>query len=157
MPIMESKTLPTTPPVESATLLRAGSPADLPEEHRLFARHSVECCRPIAIRCLDADGKPTGRWFLADIMDLSEGGMCMLASDPQTPEVGQWLLLDLRSHPGFGQIRLRAVMRWFVRAHFALIFGVSFAAPLPAVPTLEGERRSLRRDPNLEEWALDDD
>ncbi|KEF42042.1 MAG: hypothetical protein ER33_07940 [Cyanobium sp. CACIAM 14] len=124
------------------------------EDHRAYPRHAVECCRPIAVRHLDDERQPSGRWFLSDILDVSVGGMCLLAADHQTPELGEWLLLDLRAHPGFGQIRLEAKLRWFVRAHFALTFGVAFASPLAAVPELAVERRSLRRDPNLEEWAL---
>lgn len=154
MPIMETSPLPTQVPFASGTLLRGESSTCVPEQLRTYARHSVECCRPIAVRHLETDGQPIGRWFLADIMDLSEGGMCLLASDDQTPEVGQGLLLDVRTHPNFGQLRLKVQLRWFVRAHFALTFGVAFASPLAEVPALAVERRSLRRDPNLEEWAL---
>jgi hypothetical protein len=34
---------------------------------------------------------------------------------------------------------------------------VAFASPLPEVPVLAVERRSLRRDPNLEDWAIVED
>ncbi|WP_216900657.1 PilZ domain-containing protein [Synechococcus sp. CCY 9618] len=153
---METSPLPATVAFESATLLRAEEDEASGQEHRAFERHAVECCRPIAIRRLDADRQPSGRWFLADILDLSEGGFCLLASDDQSMEAGQWLQLDLRSHPGFRQIRMQAQLRWFVRAHFALTFGVAFAAPLSEVPTLAVERRGLRRDPNLEDWALEE-
>jgi hypothetical protein len=157
MPTMETRPLPSRSSIESATLLQAGEGSPGLDEHREHLRVPVESCRPIAVRPLDSQGQPCGRWFLADLMDLSVGGMCLLASDGQTPEVGQWLLLDLRCHPGFGQIRLRAQLRWFVRAHFALTFGVAFASPLPEVPVLAVERRSLRRDPNLEDWAIEED
>ncbi len=154
---MQTRSLPTKAPLEAATFVMAGEPAGIHEEHRAHARQSIECCRPIAVRCLDAEGKPSGRWFLADIMDLSEGGMCLLTSGDPAPELGQWLLLDLRAHPNFGRTRMRAKLRWYVRAHFALTFGVAFASPLRDVPTLAVERRSVRRDPNLEEWALSED
>lgn len=126
-------------------------------EERAFARHSIESCRTIAVRRLDVDGQPCGRWFLADIADVGEGGMCLIANEDQALEPGQWLLLDVRSHPGFGQLRLRAQLRWFTRAHFALSFGVAFATPLKAVPVLSVERRGTRRDPNQEEWALQEE
>ncbi len=126
-------------------------------EKRAFARHSIESCRTIAVRRLDADGQPFGRWFIADIADVAEGGMCLIANEDQALEAGQWLLLDVRSHPGFGQLRLRAQLRWFTRAHFALSFGVAFATPLKEVPVLSVERRGTRRDPNQEEWALEEE
>jgi hypothetical protein len=157
MPIMETTPLPAKAAFKSATHLQAEDNTGLHEEHRLYARRSVESCRPVAIRRLDADRKPCGLWFLSDIMDVSEGGMCLLASDDHAVEVGQWLLIDLRNHPSFGQLRIKAQLRWFVMAHFALIFGVAFEAPLAKIPTLAVERRSIRRDPNLEEWALNDD
>ncbi len=128
-----------------------------PREKRAFARHSIESCRPIAVRRLDSDGQPSGRWFLADIADVGKGGMCLIANEDQALEAGQWLLLDVRSHPGFGQLRLRAQLRWFTRAHFALSFGVAFSTPLLKVPVLSVERRVTRRDPNQEEWALEEE
>lgn len=154
---MQTRPLPTKANVESATLVMAGDQAGIPEEHRAYDRQAIECCRPIAVRCLDADGRPSGPWFLADIMDLCEGGACLLASGDQAPELGQWLLMDLRAHPNFGRTRMRAKLRWYVRAHFALTFGVAFSSLLPLVPALEAERRGQRRDPNLEEWALEAD
>jgi hypothetical protein len=54
--------------------------------------------------------------------------MCLIANEDNVLEPGQWLLLDGRSHPGFGQLRLRARQRWFSRAHFALSYGVAFVA-----------------------------
>ncbi len=126
-------------------------------EKRAFARHSIESCRTIAVRRLDSEGQPCGRWFLADIADVAEGGMCLIANEDQALELGQWLLLDVRSHPGFGQLRLRARLRWLTRAHFALSFGVAFATPLQEVPVLSMERRGTRRDPNQEEWALEEE
>ncbi|MBD2549165.1 hypothetical protein H6G65_06140 [Microcystis elabens FACHB-917] len=57
----------------------------------------------------------------------------------------------MRSHPGFGQLR------WFTRAHFALSFSVAFATPLAEVPVLSVERRGTRRDPNQEDWALEEE
>ncbi len=157
MPTIESRTLQTQASPQPETLHWDSLDSVVPEDHRAYVRRPIECCRPIAVRCLDDDGRPTDRWFLADILDLGEGGMCLLTSGEQVPELGQWLLLDLRAHPNFGEIRLRARLRWFVRAHFALTFGVSFASPLPLVPSLDAERRRVRRDPNLEAWAFEDD
>jgi hypothetical protein len=152
----ESNPLPTKDVPEVATLLTVEDLDGLPLEHRAFTRHSVECCRPIAARSLDGDGQPQGLWLLADIMDVSKGGLCLLASDEHRFAVGQWLLLDLRSHPHFGRLRAEAQLRWFVKAHFALTFGVAFRHRLAEVPMLAMERRTERRDPNLEEWALEE-
>ncbi len=132
---------------------RTGSRRD----KRAYARHSIESCRTIALRRLDDDRKPFGRWFLADIVDVGEGGMCLIASEEQSLAMGQWLLMDLRAHPGFGQLRMQAQLRWLTRAHFALTFGVAFATPLKEVPVLSVERRSMRRDPNQEDWALEEE
>jgi hypothetical protein len=126
-------------------------------DQRTFSRHSIESCRTIALRRLDGDRKPTGRWFLADVADVGEGGMCLIASEAQSLEMGQWLLMDLRSHPGFGHLRMQAQVRWLTRAHFAFTFGVAFATPLREVPVLSLERRNMRRDPNLEDWAIEEE
>jgi hypothetical protein len=49
---------------------------------------------------------------------------------------------------------MQAQVRWLTRAHFAFTFGVAFATPLREVPVLSEERRNMRRDPNLEDWAI---
>jgi hypothetical protein len=98
-----------------------------------------------------------GRWFLADIVNVGEGGMCLIAAEEQSLAPGQWLLMDLRAHPGFGQLRMQAQLRWLTRARFALTFGVAFETPLKAVPVLSVERRNQRRDPNQEDWALEEE
>jgi hypothetical protein len=127
------------------------------KENRAFARHCIESSRTIALRPLDDDRKPCGRWFLADIADVGKGGMCLIASEDQSLVMGQLLLMDLRAHPGFGQIRMQAQLRWLTRAHFALTFGVAFTPPLKEVPLLSMERRSTRRDPNEEDWAFEEE
>ena len=126
-------------------------------DQRTFSRHCIDSCRTIALRRLDEDRRPTGRWFLADVADVGEGGMCLIASEAQSLEMGQWLLMDLRSHPGFGHLRMQAQVRWLTRAHFAFTFGVAFATPLREVPVLLQERRNIRRDPNLEDWAIEEE
>ncbi len=139
-----------------ATLLTVEAIDGIAQEQRAFERHPVESCRPIAVRRLDAEGRPVGLWFLADIMDISEGGLCLLASDEHRLDIDQRLLLDLRCHPNFGRLRAEVKLRWFVRAHFALTFGVAFGERLTEVPVLAVERRAERRDPNLEDWALEE-
>jgi hypothetical protein len=137
-------------------VLKAEDVDDFHRQDRAFSRISVESCRPIAARSLDADSQPTGHWFLADILDVSEGGLCLLSTEEHNLVVGQRLLLDVRSHPNFRKLRAEVQLRWFVKAHFALTFGVAFLHQLAEVPALAVERRSVRRDPNLEEWALEE-
>lgn len=157
MLMSQSGSQASTAPRATGSLLHDRERTGTRREKRAFARHSIESCRTIAVRRLDGDGRPCGRWFLADIADVAEGGMCLVANEDQELEAGQWLLLDVRSHPGFGQLRLRAQLRWFTRAHFALSFGVAFATPLKEVPVLAVERRSTRRDPNQEDWAIEEE
>ncbi len=142
---------------ESGVLLGDKERAGARRDKRSYPRHAIESCRTIALRRLDDDRQPTGRWFLADVADVGAGGMCLIASEAQSLEIGQWLLMGLRAHPGFGQLRMQAQLRWLTRAHFALTFGVAFASPLKDVPVLSVERRSLRRDPNREDWAIEEE
>ena len=65
--------------------------------------------------------------------------------------------MAVSSHPDFGVQRLRARLRWLSRAHFAHAFGEALASPLRELPVLSVERRSLLRDPNEEEWALQEE
>ncbi len=123
-------------------------------DQRVYDRHSIENCRTIAIQRLDDERKPSGRWHLADILNVGKGGLALVASEQQSLAVGQWVLMDLRSHPGFGLQRLQAQLRWLAEGYFALTCGVAFVTPLEEVPVLSVERRSLRRDPSQEEWAL---
>ena len=49
-------------------------------EHRRLERYPVAGSRPIALRPLDPDGQPAGSWMLADILDISHGGLALLLS-----------------------------------------------------------------------------
>lgn len=48
-------------------------------------------------------------------------------------------------------------MRRLTRAHLALTFGVAFDTPLQEIAVLSVERRNQRRDPNQEDWALEEE
>ena len=125
----------------------------LGHEHRRLERCPVQASRPIALRELDGEHGLVGRWLLADILDISKGGMCLMVSGVHHFLAEQPLMLDVRSHPGFGELRLEVTVRWCHRSLSFTTFGVSFLQPLPAVPRLELERRSERRDPNDQPWA----
>jgi hypothetical protein len=140
----------------SALLTESGASQSrewLGHEHRRLQRFPVQASRPIALRKLDAEGGLVGRWLLVDILDISKGGMCLMISDSHDFHQGQRLMLDVRSHPGFGVQRLQVQVRWSRRSFSFTTFGVSFLEQLPALPRLETERRTERRDPNDEAWA----
>lgn len=122
-------------------------------QHERFPVHGI---RPISMRPLGDDGLPSGPWLLVDILDISLGGLGLLMSGPQSLVEGQALELDLRSHPDFGVLRMQVELRWSISAKNFTTLGVSFASNLPEIPRLELERRTVRRDPNLSKWALDE-
>ena len=125
----------------------------LGHEHRHQRRFPVQVSRPIAMRELDVEHSFGGRWVLVDILDISKGGICLMVSGVHQLLADQHLTLDVRSHPGFGLLRLEVTVRWCRRSLSFTTFGVSFLEALPVVPRLEMERRSERRDPNDEPWA----
>ena len=124
-------------------------------ESRKLERFPVQGTRPIAMRPLRPDGCPAGPWMLADILDISLGGLCLLLSGPLELERGQHLQLDLRSHPDFGVLRLEVEARWWMSSEIFSTLGIAFPVQLPAIPELELERRRERRDPNLDTWATE--
>lgn len=99
---------------------------------RCYQRAPVDACRPIAVQLLDAAGEPVCNWIQVDILDVSRGGLCLLAIEDADLPIAKLidLRLDVRSHPEFGVDILYGELRWFVRSGFALTFGVSFNAPL---------------------------
>lgn len=125
----------------------------LGSEHRRLERYPVQASRPIAVRLLDAGGQPQGRWFLADILDISRGGLCLLVSGPMQLALEQRMQLDVRCHPDFGQLRVQGLVRWCRSSLAFTTLGIAFVAVLQRVPRLEIERRTTRRDPNNEPWA----
>jgi len=125
----------------------------LGRELRRLERYPVQAGRPIAVRLLDGHGRPQGRWFLADILDISRGGLCLLVSGPLQLPIDQPLELDVRCHPDFEILRLEALVRWCRSSISFTTVGVSFRETLSRVPRLELERRTVRRDPNDEAWA----
>ncbi|MFM7086459.1 MAG: PilZ domain-containing protein [Cyanobium sp.] len=137
----------------------AGSPEEadwLGQEQRRLARYPVQASRPIALRLLDPEKRPQGLWHLADILDISRGGLCLMLSDLQDLPTGLVLQLDVRSHPDFGLLRLESEVRWCRSAHGFTTVGVAFLMPLDHIPRLEIERRTSRPDPNNEPWAKED-
>lgn len=123
---------------------------------RLHARSPVEACRPIGVQLINDDGSPACPWTLADILDISNGGFCLLITEhPDLPiKTLMRLRLDVRPHPGFGVDVLHGELRWFVNSGFVLSFGVGLDAPLADIPPLLPCRRSSRRELDPEEQLL---
>ena len=158
----ESETPPSPDPTDRASppaardscVLLASDGGDwLGQEHRRLERYPVQASRPIAARLLDAGGQPQGAWFLADILDISRGGLCLLVSGPMQLAADQRLQLDVRCHPDFGRLRIESLVRWSRSSISFSTLGLAFPEVLPRVPRLELERRTVRRDPNTESWA----
>jgi hypothetical protein len=156
-PPSSSHSLPQTPPPDASDPCVLLAPPDrgdwLGMEHRRLERYPVQASRPIALRLLDAGGQPQGRWFLADILDISRGGLCLMVSGPMQLPAEQRLQMDVRCHPDFGQLRLESMVRWCRSSIAFTTLGLAFLELLPRVPRLELERRTVRRDPNTETWA----
>ena len=139
--------------LEAACLVDEPSPGWSGHEARLLERFPVHGIRPIAMRPVGADGLASGPWVLADILDISLGGLGLLVSGSQPLDQGQHLQLDLRSHPDFGALRLEVEARWWMSSDSFSTLGISFPTQLLTIPELELERRRDRRDPNLDTWA----
>ena len=123
---------------------------------RLHVRAPVEACRPIGVQLLNDDGAPACAWTLADILDISNGGFCLLITEHPELEITTLmrLRLDVRPHPGFGVDLLHGELRWFVNSGFVLSFGVGLDAPLAAIPPLLPCRRASRRELDPAEQLL---
>lgn len=123
---------------------------------RTHLRNPVEACRPIAAQMLDEQGEPASAWYLADILDVSVGGFCLLITEDQPMPLAQLmrLRLDVRPHPAFGAPVVGAKLRWFVRAGFVVTLGVGFDQPLAKVPALLPCRRSARRELDISQALL---
>ena len=48
-------------------------------------------------------------------------------------------------------------MRWLTQAHFTITSGVAFDTPFQEMAVLSVERRNQRRDPNQEDWVLEEE
>ena len=114
-----------------------------PLNRRHEPRMAVGSVLPVQLRFLP-NGQPPGVWITADILDISHGGIALLV--PQLAEVrlGEQLLLDVSQHPGFGTVRLPAVLRWSRPAGelgVLQLIGVQLDRPLARVPPLVQSRK----------------
>jgi len=119
---------------------------------RAHARDQVDTCRPIGLQLIDGDGSPVSAWHQADILDVSQGGFCLLLMEDVPLELSRLmrLRLDVRPHPSFGVDVLLAELRWFVRSGLVVSLGVGFETPLQRLPELLPCRRAERRPLDLD-------
>jgi hypothetical protein len=131
---------PTPPDLTAATRLAAGEPALLGSERRTDFRSPVEVVRSIRLMLLDDTGYPASPWLVADILDLSCGGMCLLIGDPPGSPFRPHarVRLDVSMHPDFGAPTLAGSVRWFTAAgqQQVVSLGVQFDRELPRLPAL---------------------
>ncbi len=130
-------------------------PARSYRESRRLERFPVAGTRPIALRILPVHEQSPSPWFLADILDVSRGGLCLLISGSHELLSSQLLELDLSSHHAFPWMRTTCEVRWWVGTRDFSTLGLAFAAELQQIPSLEIERRSEPRDPNLAQLVTD--
>ena len=126
-------------PLDQSLWDQAGQPLHRRHEPRL----AVGSVLPVQL-CFLPEGQPPGPWISADILDISHGGMALLVPCLAEPLVGEPLLLDVSQHPGFGAVRLPAVLRWSRPAGelgLVQLIGVQLDQPLPRVPPLVQSRK----------------
>jgi len=115
-------------------------------EQRNTGRITAIGIRPIRLRPMHQPEQPLGPWLVADIINISHGGLCLMVQGLDHADSGQLLELDLRNHPPFTSPSLLATVRWrHAFGHFTTL-GIAFFAPLEHIPRLELERRSARRE-----------
>lgn len=135
---MTARTSPVN--ITAATRLSAGEPARSARERRSDFRSPVEVVLPVAMMLLDDTGYPASDWLVADILDLSCGGMCLLiGGQPGSPFLPHGRVrLDVSMHPDFGVPTLSGSLRWFTRAGQQMVsLGLQFDRELPRLPALQ--------------------
>ena len=130
--------------------LRAHLPVNRSEhagsEQRRCTRQAVMAIRPITLRLVDAPDPDGNPWQLADILNISQGGLCLMVAGLESIAQGHRLELDLRCHPDFATPSLLSQVCWCTSFDLFTTLGIAFLSPLDRVPQLEPERRSARRD-----------
>lgn len=140
--------------ITAATRLQAGAPepdgaVGGGDERRGAFRNPVEAVRSIGLMLLDDTGYPASSWLVADVLDVSCSGLCLLvferADAPFCPRFR--VRLNVSMHPDFGEPELAASLRWFVRAglEHVVTLGVQFDRELPRLPMLLACRRHQPR------------
>lgn len=115
---------------------------------RLHRRHEprlqLGSVRPVKIYLLRGDDQvgphqvqaSADGWVVADVLDISLGGMALLIDGAPPLERDQPVLLDVAAHPDFDSSRLMATLRWFVTSPRVITLGVQFDQRLLRLPQL---------------------
>lgn len=140
----------TTEGITAATVLQGNHHAAASgDERRCSFRSPVEAVRSIGLMLLDDTGYAASPWLVADILDVSRGGVCLLLverkENPFRPHFR--VRLNVSMHPDFGLPELAGSLRWFVRAEHehVVTLGVQFDAEMPRLPELLACRRDQPR------------
>ena len=65
----------------------------------------------------------------ADLIDISEGGICVLLASPMLLKLGDPLVLTLHENFGFGSLEVELEVRWLVETPMGLRVGGRFRDP----------------------------
>lgn len=148
MPLESIQHSPGEDPLEIGCIVEGpDSTWNLPDKRRL-RRYQVAGSRPVLFRPVIPQSQDELPWLVADILDISLGGLCLLLSGSLELSADQCVELDLQAHPQFPWTRLTVEVRWWISAGTFTTLGIVFPAPLASIPRLEQERRGVRRDPN---------
>lgn len=136
--------------ITAATQLSTGTPPSGRADNRRSAfRSPVEAARSVGLMLIDPAGEAATPWIVADILDLSCTGLCLLFFErPESRFTAQpRVRLNVSIHPDFGLPELGGTLRWFVRAGFEhmVTLGVQFDEELSRLPSLMPCRRSQPR------------
>lgn len=112
-----------------------------PGQHRrLEPRLPLGSVLPVGLG-LAGDGGRQHQWLVADVLDISLGGMALVIDQSPALERDQPVTLDVSAHPDFACAAIPAVLRWFEVTPLVITLGVQFGQPLRRLPELSQRRK----------------
>ncbi|QEY31254.1 PilZ domain-containing protein [Synechococcus sp. RSCCF101] len=96
-------------------------------------RFDVVSCAPLRIR---SDSTDSDQWIVADLLDVSLSGFCLLLIGDHKLESGTEVTLDVSNHPDMGARDLKGSVCWCVADIFVCTIGVRLSEPLARLPKL---------------------
>ncbi len=119
------------------------------DERRGTFRSPVEAVHSIGLMFLDDTGYPASPWLVADVLDVSVGGLCLVVAERRESPFSarSRVRLNLKLGPDMAISDLPASVRWSVPAarDHLLILGVQFDTELPTLPALLASRPHSRK------------
>jgi hypothetical protein len=115
------------------------------DERRGTFRSPVEAVHSIGLMFLDDTGYPSSPWLVADVLDVSCGGLCLVVAERRQSPFSARSRVRLNLKLGPAMADLPASVRWSVPAasDHLLILGVQFDTELPELPALLAGSRGL--------------